>query len=448
MTTIKQKDFLHHLSPMSNWKKINQEGGRKIISKGEGIYLWDIDGNCYLDGMSGLWCVNVGYSCQSIKDAIKKQLQELPYYNSFFKTSTLPTAELSELLSQITPPHINHFFYGCTGSDANDTVFKMISRYWHNKGEPQRKIVISRKNSYHGSTFLAANLGGMPLMHALNGFLLEEIVHIEQPYTFDAGKPFNDKDFGLICAAYLEEKIIECGVDKVAAFIGEPIQGAGGVIIPPDSYWPEIERICKKYKILLVSDEVICGFGRTGKWFGCENWSVNPDFMTLAKGITSGYIPLSAVGVSDHVHEVLMQESNEFSHGYTYSGHPVACQAALANLHFLINNRILEQLTTTTIPYFQQLGEKLTDHPLLGEVRSKGMLMAFELVKNKKTRERFKKDIGSICRDLSFANGFIMRACEQKLVLAPPLVIKESELDKLFVLIKKVFDLALEKVDD
>lgn len=445
MTTIKEKDIKYHLSPMSDWKNLEKEGGRKIIVKGKGVYFWDINKKQYLDGMAGLWCLNLGYSCKPVKDAITQQLKELPFYNAFFKTSNRPTARLSELLSKITPHGINHFFYGCSGSDANDTIFKLIRRYWSHLGKPKKKVIISRKNSYHGSTLFGAALGGMEAMHKLNDLKIPDITHIDQPYTFDAGKDYNDHQFGLDCARQLEKKILKLGADKVGAFIGEPIQGAGGVIIPPNSYWPEISRICKKYNVLLVSDEVICGFGRTGKWFGCENWSVAPDFITMAKGISSGYIPLSAVGVSEKIYKVLIKKSVEFSHGYTYSAHPVATSAGVATLEWMINNRILDKINKETAPYFHHKGKEMESHPLIGEVRFKGMLMAFELVKDKTTRKRFKDDIGSICRDICSENGLVMRACKHTMVLSPPLVITKAEINKMFVLIKKAFDATLLK---
>ncbi len=445
MSNIKELDTKYHLSPMSDWRSIADEGGRTLISRAEGIYLWDTNGRKYLDSMSGLWCVNVGYSCKPVKEAVARQLEILPYYNAFFKTSNLPVANLSKLLSSLCPGDISHFFYGNSGSDANDTVFKLVRAYWQSLEQPQKRVFISRKNSYHGSTVLAAALGGMDSMHALNDLKFEDIHHIAQPYSFDAGRPYNDESFGLECAAALEQKIQELGAENVAAFIGEPIQGAGGVIIPPDSYWPEVQKITKKYNILLISDEVICGFGRTGKWFGGDNWRVKPDIMTMAKGITSGYMPLSAVGISDAVYAVLTNQKKEFSHGYTYSSHPVACEAALANLNYIMETELLETLSEDIIPYFHAKGQELTGHPIVGEVRFKGMLMAFELVANKETRQRFKEDIASICRDFCLDIGFIMRACKHTMVIAPPLIISKEEIDTLFLMILQSFDKTFKK---
>lgn len=444
MDTIKELDSKHHLSPMSDWKTLLEEGGRRIITKGEGIYVWDSTGKCYTDGMSGLWCVNLGYSNDDIKTAIKEQLEVLPYYNSFFKTSNEPAAELSKLLATITPSHINHFFYGCSGSDANDTIFKIVRRYWANKKRTSKKIFISRKNAYHGSTVLSATLGGMEPMHQLNDLVIKDIVHINQPYTFDAGVPYNDAEFGLKLARELEDKILELGAENVAAFIGEPIQGAGGVIIPPDSYWPEVARICKQYEVLLISDEVICGFGRTGKWFGFEHNNIMPDIITTAKGINSGYVPLSAVGVSDEVYNGLISQAKEFSHGYTYSAHPLACRAAVANIAYMQKHHIIEHINKDIAPHFHALGRELMDYPLVGEVRFRGLLMAIELVKNKNTRERFEQDIGIICRDIAINNGLIMRACRHSMVLAPPFVITKQELDEIFQTIYNVLDQTME----
>ena len=284
--------------------------------------------------MSGLWCVALGYGRKELSDAAYKQLLELPYYNSFFQSTTPPAIELARILKEVTPPQFNHVFYTGSGSEANDTLVRLVRRYWQLLGNPERNVIISRWNGYHGSTIAGASLGGMKPMHEQLGpdGGLPGIVHINQPYWFGEGGDLSPAEFGLKCARELEQKIEEVGPHRVAAFIGEPVQGAGGLVIPPETYWPEIQRIVDKYGILFASDEVICGFGRTGQWFGCEHYGTRPDFMTMAKALSSGYLPIGGLMVGDRVADVLIDKGGEFFHGFTYSGHPVACAVAIANL--------------------------------------------------------------------------------------------------------------------
>ncbi|HPO19501.1 MAG TPA: aminotransferase, partial [Rubrivivax sp.] len=291
-------DAAHFLHPFTDFKALSAKGAR-IITRADNIYLWDSEGRKILDAMSGLWCVNVGYGQRALIDAATRQLGELPFYNAFFQTATPPAIELAEALAEVTPPQFQHVFFTGSGSEGNDTVVRMVRRYWDLLGQPERQVIISRRNAYHGSTMAGASLGGMAGMHAQGGLPIPGIVHIEQPHWWLHGRALglSRDDFGRVAAGWLEDKILELGAEKVAAFIGEPVQGAGGVIVPPDSYWPEIQRICDKYGVLLVSDEVICGFGRTGHWFGCERFGFRPDLMTFAKGVTSGYVPLGGVMV-------------------------------------------------------------------------------------------------------------------------------------------------------
>jgi putrescine aminotransferase len=311
-------DARHYLHPFTDFKSLAAEGAR-VIERAEGVYLYDSEGRRILDGMAGLWCVNLGYGRKELAEAAFAQMQELPYYNSFFKSAHPPAIELARRLAELTPPQFNHVFFTGSGSEANDTILRMARRYWDVRGEPGRQVVISRHNAYHGSTMAGASLGGMAAMHSQGGLPIPGIVHIEQPYWFENGVDLAPEEYGLRAARRLAEKIEEVGPENVAAFIGEPIQGAGGVIIPPSTYWPAVQKICREYGILLIADEVVCGFGRTGRWFGNEYFGFEPDFMTLAKGITSGYQPLGAVMVGDRVAEVLIEQGGEFHHGYTYS---------------------------------------------------------------------------------------------------------------------------------
>jgi len=441
---LKRRDSAHYLHPFTDTKQLSENGAR-IITHADGVYVWDSDGNKILDGMSGLWCMNVGYGRQSIVDAATKQMTELPYYNSFFNTTVIPAIELAELLTEITPPQFNHFFLVNSGSEGNDTILRMVRRYWDIKGQPQKKTFIARKNAYHGSTVAGASLGGMDYMHEQGDLPIPGIVHIEQPYYLEHGQDMTPEAFGEKAAGWLEEKILELGADKVAAFIGEPVQGAGGVIIPPPGYWQEIERICKKYDVLLVSDEVICGFGRLGTWFGCEYFGYKPDLMTFAKGITSGYIPLGGVAVGDRVAKVLIEEGGDFNHGYTYSGHPVACAVAIENIHILQRENIVARVAKDTAPYLHKRFLELSDHPLVGMAETCGLMAGLVLMQDKKTQTMFNVDnaIGMICRGHCFANGVIMRAVGDRMIIAPPLVITNDEIDKMIALIRLSLDKTL-----
>ena len=445
--TLQAYDADHHLHPFTDTKALNAKGAR-MISRADGIYLWDSDGNRLIDGMAGLWCVNIGYGRREIADAVHRQLMQLPFYNTFFQTSHPPAAELSRLLAEVTPDGLNRVFFTNSGSEANDTVVRMVRHYWASKGRPERSVIVSRKNAYHGSTVAAASLGGMAFMHAQGGLPIPDIEHIAQPYWYREGGDMSPDEFGLKTARELEETIERLGADRVGAFIGEPIQGAGGVVVPPDTYWPEIQRICREHDILLIADEVICGFGRTGHWFGSECFGITPDLMPIAKGLSSGYMPIGGVMVSDKVADVLIEEGGEFSHGFTYSGHPASCVAAIENLRILREEKIIEKAAADTAPYLKQRWMELEDHPLVGEARIVGMIGALELMKDKSTRTPFETigTVGSLCRDKCFENGVVMRAVGDAIVLSPPLIISRDEIDELVTLARKALDATWEEV--
>ena len=438
---LQDLDSKHYLHPFTDHKKLADERSR-IITRADGIYLWDSDGNRYLDAMAGLWCVNVGYGREEIAEAVNQQIRELPYYNSFFKTAHPPAIELSRLVCSLAPAHLNRVFFTGSGSEANDTVVRMVRFYWSLKGLPDKKLIISRHNAYHGSTVAAASLGGMQTMHAQGGLPIPDIDYIGQPYWYQDGGDLFPEEFGEKVADELEQKILELGVDNVAAFIGEPIQGAGGVIIPPSTYWPRIQSICDKYQILLVADEVICGFGRTGKWFGSDYYEIKPDLMSIAKGLSSGYIPIGGVLVSDEVASVLIEEGGEFNHGFTYSGHPVAAAAAIANLNILRDEGLVDRVDTETAPYIAEKWQQLTSHALVGEARIVGLIGALELVKDKTTRQFFddRGAAGTLCRDICFDSGLVMRAIEDTMVISPPLCITREEIDELINLVIRCLD--------
>jgi putrescine aminotransferase len=425
-------DHSHYLHPFTDHKELGEKGTR-IITRADGVYIWDSDGKKILDGMAGLWCVSLGYGRQELVDAATRQMQELPYYNSFFQCTHPPAIELSELLGQISPPQFNHTFFTGSGSEANDTIIRLVRRYWDLCGKPDKQTIVSRKNAYHGSTIAAASLGGMSDMHKQGGLPIPGIVHIEQPYYFELGGGLSPDEFGLQQARLLEAKIAELGADKVAAFIGEPVQGAGGVIIPPDSYWPEIQRICREHDILLIADEVITGFGRLGEWFGSTVFGIEPDLMPFAKGVTSGYLPLGGVLVGDRIANVIGKEGGEFAHGFTYSGHPAACAVALENIRILRDEGIVERVKSETAPYFHERWASLAEHPICGEARSIGLMGAIEIVSDKTSNERFPKKAGAggRCRDFCFDNGLVMRAVGDSLIVSPPLIFSQQHIDEL-----------------
>ncbi|MGR7922728.1 aspartate aminotransferase family protein [Zobellella denitrificans] len=437
--TLRQDDSRHHLHPFTDTKALGS--GSRIITGADGIYIHDSEGNRILDGMAGLWCVNLGYGRRELVEAAAAQMTELPYYNNFFKTAHPPAIKLAKKLTELAPGHINHVFFTGSGSESNDTVVRMVRRYWQLKGQPQKTVIIGRRNGYHGSTLAGASLGGMAPMHEQGGPMLPDVAHIAQPYWFGEGREMSPQAFGLLAAQSLEQKIKELGVERVAAFIAEPVQGAGGVIIPPDSYWPEIQRICDHYGILLVADEVICGFGRLGQWFGSQHFNIKPDLMPIAKGLSSGYLPIGGVLVGDRVAEVLIEQGGEFYHGFTYSGHPACAAVALRNLELMEEEGILERVRELTGPYFAKQWATLADHPLVGEVRSLGLLGALELVADKTTLARFTPGIGAQCRDNCFATGIVMRSVGETMVVSPPLVITEAQIDELVRLARQSLDL-------
>ncbi len=441
-------DALHHLHPFTSHKSL-RAGGARVIVRGDGPYVWDSEGNCILDGMAGLWTANLGHSRKELAEAAYEQMLELPFYNTFFRTTHPPVVALSRKLAEIAPDNLNQVFYGSSGSESNDTAIRLIRHYWALKGEPKRRIIISRKNAYHGSTIAAASMSGMAHMHAHSYPLYEGFRHIMDPYWYgEARNGETPEEFGLRAARALEDEILAVGAENVAAFAGEPVQGAGGVKIPPVTYWPEIQRIVDKYGILLLADEVITGFGRLGTWFASEYYGIRPNLITFAKAVTSGYLPLSGVLVDDAIVDVLLAHDEEFNHGYTFSGHPVACAVALKNLEIIERERLVPRVREFGAPALAKMLAKFKDHPLVGEVRSVGLLGAIELVADKRSRRRFADlgRVGLICRDHFFREGFIMRAVFDTMVMSPPLIWEQKQFDEAEAVIRRALDLTLSDV--
>ena len=449
LKSLQQKDKDHHLHPFTDHLQLSEKGTR-VITRGDGVYIWDSEGHQILDAMSGLWCVNLGYGRKELAQAAYEQMEELPYYNNFFQCTHPPAIELSSVLGEVSPKSMDHVFFTSSGSEAIDTVVRMVRYYWSLLGKPDKKIILGRNNAYHGSTIAGASLGGMSGMHAQGDLPIPNIHHIQQPYWFAEGEDLDKDTFGRQVANDLERAIKEHGIENIAGFIAEPIQGAGGVIIPPETYWPEVQNIIDRYEILLIADEVITGFGRLGDWFASSVYEIKPDLISFAKGVTSGYLPLGGVLVNNRVANTIIDEGGEFAHGFTYSGHPAACAVALKNIEIIKEEKILDEVKSKTAPYLKKEWLKLAEHPLVGEARIKGLMGAIELCANKETRERFSSEgrftsldeisAGSLCRDLSINNGLVMRAVGDTMIIAPPLIINQEQIDELISKATKTLD--------
>ncbi len=433
-------DAAHHMHPFSANAGVAKKGVR-IITRASGVTLTDSEGNEIVDGMAGLWCVNIGYGRRELAQVAARQMEELPFYNTFFQTSHVPAIALAARLAELAPGDLNHVFFAGSGSEANDTNIRMVRHYWALKGKPEKKAIISRRNAYHGSSMGSASLGGMAAMHAQGGMPIPDIHHIDQPHWYNEGGEMSPEEFGLERARQLEKKIEELGEDRVAAFIAEPIQGAGGVIVPPDSYWPEIQRICDRHEILLIADEVITGFGRTGNWFGSQTFNIRPHIMTVAKGLSSGYAPIGGSIVCDEVAGVIAED--EFNHGYTYSGHPVSAAVALENLRIIEEEGVIEHVREVAHPYLAERWHALAEHPLVGETKLAGLMGSLALTPDKARRAKFAAEPGTagyIVRERCFANNVVMRHVWDRMVIAPPLVIRPAEIDLMIARATKALD--------
>lgn len=431
-----------HFHPFVDHRTINP-GTTRVMVKGKGLYLWDSDGRRYLDGMSGLWCTAVGYGREELIDAATNQMRELAYGSQYFNTTHNAVAELSDKLFSLLPKQYSRIAYCNSGSEANETLIRMVRLYWQTVGKPGKKLFIGRVNGYHGSTVGSASLGGMAHMHAMGDLPIPGIVHIGEPYWFGYQGTLTEAEFGLHMARELEEKILALGADKVAAFVAEPFQGAGGMIFPPSTYWPEIQRICRQYEVLLCADEVIGGFGRTGEWFAHQHFEFEPDTISIAKGLTSGYVPMGGLILSRQIAETLVERGGAIPHGFTYQGHPVAAAVALANLKLLDDHGIVDEVKSDLGPYLQNaLREVFAGHPLVGEIQGTGAVAALQLT-DANVEEKspdFGDVAGTFCMMAAIEEGLICRSGRGRMILAPSLVATHAEVDEMTSKIKKAVD--------
>ena len=406
--------------------------GTHVITGGQGVYVFDAEGRKLLDGIAGLWCVNVGYGRQEIVDAVEKQMRDLAYYCSFFNSTTKPAIELASKLAALAPAGLGRAFFTGSGSESNETALKLVRGYFHAKGQPQRTKVIARKYAYHGVGLGSTSLTGLESCLSPFGLPLPGFLHAPAPYRYaetDAQRrSMSEVDYGRWCVEQTRRMIDAEGPDTVAAVFAEPVQGAGGVIVPPAGYLTALRDLCREYGILFVADEVITAFGRLGVWFASERWGLQPDLICTAKGLSSGYLPIGAVLVSDAIAET-MHDAGYLAHGFTYSGHPATCAAALANLKILEDEQIVPYVADTIGPYFQAKLRSFADHPAVGEVRGLDLIGAIEL---RDPHGRASGPLGPWLAGKVRERGVIVRGIRDLIALSPPLVITPSEVDEMF----------------
>jgi adenosylmethionine-8-amino-7-oxononanoate aminotransferase len=410
----------------------------KVWVEGRGATVTDADGRQYLDGLAGLWNVNVGHGRRELAEAAMAQMSKLAYCSTYAGSTNFPAIELAERLSEVTYPSINTFYFTSGGAEATDSSIKTARFYWKAIGKPDKTTIIARRRGYHGLTLAAMSATGIPAFWPMFEPRVPGFVHIDapDPYRFVSDDPA--VTIGVAAANQLERAILDEGADTVAAFIAEPVQGAGGVIVPPPDYFPRVREICDKHGVLFISDEVITGFGRTGRWFGLEHYGIEPDIMQFAKGVTSGYVPLGGIGVSDSIREIMnsVPPAKRWMHAYTYSGHPTCCAVALRNLQILREERLIERAATLGAQLAARLNTLATmDH--VGHIRAQGLIAAVEIVADKTTKAQFPPD-ASISQRLSDAlleRGLYTRVLFDCICLAPPLVISEEEIDRMVTII-------------
>jgi 4-aminobutyrate---pyruvate transaminase len=415
----------------------NERDGPLVITRGKGVEIWDEDGNRYIEGMSGLWCASLGFSEDRLADAAARQMRELPFYHGFNQKSHPPQIELAERLLALAPVPMAKVFFCNSGSEAADSAVKMIWYMNNALGRPEKKKIISRFKAYHGVTIAAASITGVPANHTAFDLPLSGFLHTDQPHFYRFGKDGEtEEDFATRCADNLDRMIVDEGPDTVAAFFAEPVMGAGGVIVPPAGYFEKIQAVLKKHDVLMVADEVICGFGRTGEMWGSQTFGITPDILTCAKALTSGYIPIAAVMINRHVFDAIAPQTAEigtFGHGFTYSGHPVPAAVAIETLKIYGEMDLIARVKQASAPFLDRL-HGFADHPLVGETMGVGLIGAVEMVADKKTRAPFDPvgKVGAYLVARAQAHGLIVRQLGDRIAFSPPLIITEAETSQMF----------------
>lgn len=442
--SIASRDIASLLHPYTNLKA-HESVGPMVITGGRGVTVVDDAGREYIEGVAGLWCTSLGFDEPRLVEAAVRQLRTLPFYHAFAHKSHEPGIELAEKLVALAPVPMSKAFFACSGSEANDTAVKLVWYYNNALGRPQKKKIIGRIKAYHGVTVASASLTGLPNNHRDFDLPIDRILHTDCPHWYRFHEEGEDEEaFASRLAASLEALIQREGPETVAAFIAEPVMGAGGVIVPPRTYFEKIQAVLRKYDMLLIADEVICGFGRTGAMFGSETFGLKPDIITMAKALTSAYMPLSAVLVSEPIYRACVTESEKigvFGHGYTYSGHPVSCAVALETLKIYEERDLVAHARTVGARLQEALG-RFRSHPLVGEVRGVGLIAGVELVADKATRQPFDPKLGVAARLAGFAqgHGVILRPIGDTLGVSPPLIITPEEVDELVARFGRALD--------
>jgi 4-aminobutyrate--pyruvate transaminase len=442
------RDIAFHLHSYTNAKK-NEAEGSLVISHGKGVYIYDDDGKEYIEGLSGLWCLSLGYGEERLVEAAAAQMRKLPYYHTFTQKVSDVTIDLAEKLVGMAPVPMSKAYFTNSGSEANDSALKMIWYYNNAIGRPEKKKVIARIKGYHGVTVAAASMTGMPMCHTDFDLPIARILHTECPHYYRFGKPGeSEEQFASRMADSLEQLIVKEGPETVAAFFAEPIMGAGGVIIPPKTYFEKVQAVLKKYDVLFVADEVICGFGRTGNMFGTETFKLRPDIMTVAKALSSAYLPIAALLVSKRIYDGISENTAKigtFGHGFTYSGHPVSSAVALETLKIYQERDILSQVRRVSPGFLKHLNA-FKDHPMIGEVRGIGLIGALELVRDKQTKQSFDPKLAVAASVVKRAqdHGLIVRVVPDGVAFCPPLIASDNEIAEMF----RRFGRALDETHD
>ncbi|HEY0441104.1 MAG TPA: aspartate aminotransferase family protein [Xanthobacteraceae bacterium] len=448
LSNLAVRDIETVLHPNTNLATLPQTGPL-ILERGEGCFVYDTDGKAYLEGMAGLWCTSLGYGNEELADTAAAQMRKLPYSHLFGGRSHDPAIELAEKLKEIAPVPISKVFFCASGSEANDTQVKLVWYMNNALGRPRKKKIISRLKAYHGVTVASASLTGLPNNHIDFDLPIAGILHTSCPHHYRyAQDGESEEDYATRLASELEEMILREGPETVAAFIAEPIMGAGGVLVPPKTYFEKITAVCRKYDIYMIDDEVICGFGRLGAMFGGPLLGYRADSLTVAKALSSAYMPIAAVMIPETMYQAMVDESRKigvFGHGYTYSGHPVAAAVAVKTLEIYARDRIVEKVAAKA-PRFQARLRALGDHPLVGEARGMGLVGAVEMVADKPSRRSFdpKQGVGPRCVRFAEEEGLILRPLGDAVSICPPLIISEDEIDLLFDRLTRALDRTLD----